>query len=264
MKSKTRFWLVATMTMLVCGVVVEWLSYCRIGDFFKEQFAMVERVTDNPTLMAALRKEKQHLLSELALIHLASLGVLFFALACILNRLWQHMVGSPLQVLHGYINGLGRGTWTARLPEQQTDEINDLGHSLSRLGTQITFTAHQYATASKLAVLALIGQKMARQIMIIHARITAIETMLAYEREQQLQVSDAALCNLETVAESLRSIHVEFQNEFEREFKRYSYKNFRAWNGRFSRLGPQPTESRYGTGPCGFHVFPSGRSGSYG
>jgi hypothetical protein len=90
---------------------------------------------------------------------------------------------------------------------------------LNDLGPKLTFTAHQYAAASKLAGMALIGQRVVRRTMSARQRLLAASVALA-----RLPVDDRSrgmvIEQFRLVAGELESVAADFDSEFRAELAR--------------------------------------------
>jgi hypothetical protein len=111
------------------------------------------------------------------------------------------------------------GTWSHPIPVEQDDEVGTLIKEFNELGPELSFTAHQYAAASKLAGMALIGQRVVRRTMASRQRLVALAEALARlpvdERLQRIAVEQVRL-----VAGELETVATDFDAEFQAELGR--------------------------------------------
>jgi hypothetical protein len=96
-------------------------------------------------------------------------------------------------------------------------EFNDLGPNLA-------FSAHQYAAASKLAAMALVGQRVVRRTMAARQRLLAVsETLSHIPHDEQFQ--RVAVEQLQLVAGELATVATDFDAEFQAELARVGSAN---------------------------------------
>jgi hypothetical protein len=111
------------------------------------------------------------------------------------------------------------GTWNHPITIEQDDELGTLIHEINELGPNLTFVAHQYAAASKLAAMALIGQRVVRPAMDARQRLLAVSEALGRvpgdEQFQQMAVDQMRL-----VAANLETVAADFEAEFQAELAR--------------------------------------------
>jgi hypothetical protein len=93
-----------------------------------------------------LRQEKHSLFRELTGIRFLAATAAVVTLSITLGLIWR-------------IHEMRLGTWSQALPVDQDDEMGKLTREFNELGPELSFTAHQYAAASKLAAMALIGHR---------------------------------------------------------------------------------------------------------
>src|SRR5262249_29565912 len=92
------------------------------------------------------------------------------------------------------------------------------------LGPNLAFTAHQYAAASKLAAMALIGQRVVRRTMAARQRLLAVsETLTHLPHDEQFKL--VAVEQIQLVAGELAAVANDFDAEFQDELARVGSAN---------------------------------------
>ena len=217
MKLKTQLLLATTLTVLLVLAVSEWLSYQRTATFLREHESQMRTEQDHAALVTTMRIEKQHLLTSLASLHLIHAAVTVLALAVVLNALWYRLFVRRLEVLLRHINAMRLGTWAATIPVEREDEIGQLSRAFNELGAQLTMTVQQFAAASKLSGMALVGRSLVRKILLIKDHLEAVNGMLDLAKGDGREIPEPALHNLKSIIASLRQIPAEFEAEFDRQ-----------------------------------------------
>jgi methyl-accepting chemotaxis protein len=154
-------------------------------------------------------------------VRLAYAGITIAVSVVILNSLWYSMLLQPLHLLVRHINIMKRGTWTCPIPLKRKDEFGDIIRAFNELGTTLTLVAHQYANASKLAALSLIGQRLVRRTKLAADHVSSIAVLLDVAREHGQRVPDSAIGNLELTAKDLRGLQAEFEAQFQEQYERW-------------------------------------------
>jgi HAMP domain-containing protein len=222
MKLKTRLLLATTLTVLFVLAVSEWLSYQHTATFLREHESQMRTERDHAALVKTLRIEKQNLLTSLASLHVIHAAVTVLALAVVLNALWYRLFIRRLEVLLRHINAMRLGTWTETVPVEREDEIGRLTQAFNELGGQLTMTVQQFATASKLSGMALVGHSLVRKILLIKDHLEAVNGMLDLAKSDGREIPEPALHNLKSIIASLREIPAEFEAEFGRQLGLHS------------------------------------------
>ncbi len=152
------------------------------------------------------------------------LGVLIAAaLILLLRELWRRSVTAPVRDLLDHIQVMRRGTWTEPLPVRQSGEIGDLTAAVNDLGADLTLAAHQFATTSRLAAVAIIETRIGRRLNLATEHLASIVTLLTLSRDYHQPIPEAAIRNLELAMKDLREIQTECKDVFEREFRNQSH-----------------------------------------
>jgi hypothetical protein len=133
------------------------------------------------------------------------------------------------------------GTWTQPIPVERQDEIGRLIGEFNLLGPRLTFVAHQYAAASKLAALALIGQRVTRRTNIARRRVVEIQELLSEARYRSQAVPQVAVHQMGKVAEELADLAADLDSEFNDELVRQGLpaRLISGEKGGASRAGPR-------------------------
>jgi HAMP domain-containing protein len=166
-----------------------------------------------------LQREKHSLFREL--IGIRSLAVILgvATISITLGLLWRRRVSQPMALLSDRIHKMRLGTWSHPIPIEHDDEIGTLTQEFNELGPELAFTAHQYAAASKLAAMALIGQRVVRRTMGTRQRLLGLAEALARlpvdEKSQAIAVEQ-----VRQAANELETVAADFDREFQAELAR--------------------------------------------
>jgi HAMP domain-containing protein len=241
MKLKTQVLLVSASTIVVFFGISEVLSYQQAAEFLAQHEMRMQQGGENEALLTALRQEKLSLLWELAALRLLSVVGAVAALLVALNLLWGRLVSRPVNLLLDRMNSMSRGAWTQPIPIERQDEIGRLVGEFNLLGPRLTFVAHQYATASKLAAMALIGQRVTRRTNIARRRVVEIQELMSEARHHGQAVPPAAEHQMGKVAEELADLAADLESEFNNELVRQGLPSrmISGENGRGPVAGPR-------------------------
>ncbi len=219
MTLKARLCLSTSAVVLVLFGVSEWLSYQQTSQFLAEHEKLLEE-TGAEAALAAIRIEKDTMFRSVTAVRLIHAVATVLVSVLLLNALWYKMMLRPLNRLLSHVNIMKRGTWENPIPVRRDDEMGQLVEAFNDLGKQLTLTVHQYAAASKLAALSLIGQRMIRRIRLAADHMENTGTLLEVSRSHGLSVPGSAIKNLELAARDLRDLETEFEIEFNNQLKR--------------------------------------------
>ena len=86
-------------------------------------------------------------------------------------------------------------------------------------GGQATSAAWQSTAASNSAAMAHFGQSVIVRVTLARDHVLAIAAMLAVSKQRQEEVPEAALRNLEVVAQDLKDTQAQFKSQFLRQLK---------------------------------------------
>lgn len=222
MSLKTRLVLAASGVVLILFGVSEWLSYTQIAAHLNQWEALLEQSGARATATAHLRSEGAFLFEKLAVLWCCTAVVTCLMLLLVLNYLWRSLVETRLNELLAHIESMSRGAWTDPVSDSRKDEVGSLTEAFNQLGDRLAFTVQQFATASKLSALAIVGQRLVRRVMLVREHLAAIRSLLGVAHQQRQEVPEAALRNLDAAAASLAVLETEFQREFDRELSRHT------------------------------------------
>ena len=222
MKLRTLVLLVTASTLVVFCGVSEVLSYQQAAEFFARHEIRIRTGGEPEALLAALRQEKQSLLRESVGLRILTAAGAVGALSIALNLLLGRLVSRPIKLLVERINSMSRGTWTQPIPVEREDEMGKLVGEFNLLGPKLTFVAHQYAAASKLAAMALSGQRVTRRTNIARSQLVEIQNLLSEARYSNHAVPPATVEQIGRVAQDLANLAMDLDSEFNDELVRQS------------------------------------------
>jgi methyl-accepting chemotaxis protein len=190
------------------------------ASFFAEHESHIQQGTKRDSVLAELEQEKRSLFRELAKIRFLAAFLAIGTLSVTVGLLWRRRVSRPMTLISNRIDEMKRGTWTRPIPLNQDDEMGTLIRELNELGPNLTFTAHQYAAASKLAAMALVGQRVVRRTTAARQRLLAVsEALERLPGDEQFQ---GVVDQVRQVAGELESVAADFDSEFQAELARVS------------------------------------------
>lgn len=221
-KLKTSLFLATALAVLLILGLSEWLSYRQISGFLRDHTAIMEAEMNHAELVANLRQGRETLVVRLGWVHLLHAAATVVVLIVVLNTICNRIVLSPIQELLRHINFMGRGTWRAAIPVRRKDEIGQLTQAFNELGDQLTLTVQQFAAASKLSALALLGQALVRRVLATRDQFRATELLLVEAREHHAAVPEEALVRLAVAIKALEEIPAVLDEEFDRQFRSHS------------------------------------------
>ena len=220
MKLKTRVVLVSALIVAAFWGAAEVLSYRQATEFLAQHELRIQQGWASDALLADLRQGRRSLLRELAAQRtLSALGAVA-ALSVALSLLWGRLLSQPVDLLLDRMNAMSRGTWTRPITSERDDEIGRLIREFNLLGPRLTFTAHQFAAASKLASMALISQQVTRRANLSRSRLVEARESLAEARYRGLVAPQTAMRQVEEVAEELADLAEDLDSGFNAELAR--------------------------------------------
>ncbi|MEZ5398808.1 MAG: HAMP domain-containing protein [Bryobacteraceae bacterium] len=222
MKLKTRLFLATALAVLSILGLSEWFGYNQTAAFLREHASLMKSQTHHADFVASLQQGQSALLVRLVWLHILHAGLTVLALVLVLNVLCNRIVLSPLDDLLRHINYMGRGTWKAAIPVRRNDEIGQLTGAFNALGEQLTATVQQFAAASKLSALALLGQTLVKKVVLATDILRATERQLRDEPAGSDAISAPALASLRVAVGTLEEIPARFEAEFDRELGLHS------------------------------------------
>ncbi len=221
MTLKTRLMLATSGVVLMLFGISEWLSYSQIDAHLDQLEKLLEQSGASAAAIAHLRQEGRLLFEKLAVLWYITAGVTCLMLLLVLNYLWRRLVVTRFNELLRHIETMSRGSWADPVNDEHNDEVGDLTEAFNKLGSRLTFTVQQFATASKLSALAIIGQRLVRRALVVREHLVAIRSLLGVARQHREPVPEAALTNLEAATQNLAVLQEEFDREFDRELRRH-------------------------------------------
>jgi signal transduction histidine kinase len=222
MTLRTAFCIGTGAAVLVLFGVWESISLDHMSNFLMNHEAVL-REQNSAAVVAAFREGREQLMAELRFMRWAyALGVVPL-LMFLFYRSWRSLVMARLKLLLTHINIMKRGTWTNAIPIRHKDEIGELTAAFNELGPQLSLSVQQYAGASKLSVLALLGSRFVRRTKLAADHVTSIRAMLEAARKNNQPIPEAVFTNLNLVAKDLHQLETDFDTQFSAEFKRWSF-----------------------------------------
>jgi methyl-accepting chemotaxis protein len=214
MQLKTELLLIVALTSLVFFGGSAVVAYWQATEFFTQHEMRIQQGGEKDSLLAAFRQERQALAWELSVLHISSVFGMVATLSVALNRRWERLVSQPIRLVLDRMSLMSRGTWTQPIPVGRPNEVGRLIREFNLLGPRLTFIAHQYATASKLAAMALIGQRVTRRSNIARTRLLEIQDLLSDARECSQIVPQAAVRQVAEVAKGLADLAADLESDF--------------------------------------------------
>jgi hypothetical protein len=218
---KTKIVLALIVTVIAFWGISGFLARKHAASFFAEHESRIEAQGKHGEVLHELRQDKRSLFQELVGIRFLSAvgGVLTFSLA--LGLMWRRRISQPMALMSQRIHQMRLGGWNRPIPVNQNDEIGKIMREFNDLGPELSFTAHQYAAASKLAAMALIGNRVVRRTMSARQRLLAVSEALPRvpvdEQFQRIVVEQ-----VRHVAGELEAAAAAFDAEFQAELARVS------------------------------------------
>ncbi len=222
MNLRTLFCLGTGAAVLVLFGVWEWISLEHASKFLLSH-EIVLRDSDSAAAIASFSVGREQLLSELRWMRWGyALGVVPL-LMTLLYFSWHSLIVERLRKLLTHINAMKRGSWTDPMPVQRQDEIGEITSAFNELGVELSMAVYQHSATSKLAALALVGQRLVRKVKISADRIDSVKTLLGAARQRDEKIPEVALKNLALVARDLNQLETDFNLQFTAEFRRCSF-----------------------------------------
>ncbi len=221
MSLKTKLMLSASGVVLILFGLSEWVSYTQIAAHIDRWETLLQESGAKTATIDHLRAEGVYLFEKLAVLWYLTAAATCLMLALVLKHLWRTLIDSRFTELTNHIESMSRGSWSDPVLDSSRDEVGNLTEAFNQLGDRLTFTVQQFATASKLSALAIIGKRLVRKVKLVREHLLAIRGLLEVAHEHRESVPEAALRNLDAAAESLASLESEFDTEFDHELRRH-------------------------------------------
>ena len=222
MNLKTKLLLASSAVVLAVLGLSEWVSYRQMSQFLSGHEMQMASEMNHGTALSDLQEGRQALLLRLAALHTFHAIITITALIAALNMLWSRTVLRPLADLLRHINYMGRGNWTTPVPVRSKDEIGELTEAFNELGGKLTLTVHQFASASKLSALSLLGQSLVKKAVLASDLLRASRARIECDQEQGEAASEVERARVQLAIKTLEEIPVLFDVEFQRELSVHS------------------------------------------
>ena len=214
---KTRILVGFALTIMGFWVISGVLALRHAGSFVAEhQNRLQQQGEEGQALDEA---EKKKLIRELASIRLVTVAVAVIAISIAFGVMWRRRVSRPMAQLSERMHQMRLGTWDHPIPVEQNDEMGTLVREFNQLGPELTFTARQYAAASKLAAMALIGHRVVRRTMAARQHLLATAEVLGRLPVDE-KLPGIAIEQVRLVAGELETVAADFDTEFQAELAR--------------------------------------------
>lgn len=216
MTLRLRLMLVTSAVVLFLFGVSEWLSYRHTAALLKRHEAILVETADHAVALEKLRNTRNRMFLGVTTVRVLHAAVTLIISVAVLNYVWYRVVYRPIRRLLAQINIMGRGTWKSALPVHRNDEIGQLTAAFNELGQQLTSTFRHINTSSKLSALALIGNRLVREINVARGDLlAATQTLRAADRRDDRTLS--AMSALSAVHSKLEQLETQFQSDFDHE-----------------------------------------------
>jgi hypothetical protein len=216
---KTKLVLFITFTVLVCWVASALVARQHAASFFAEHENRIQEGEEPEAVVNELRQDKHSFVRELAGIRFVMVGVAVGTLSITVAFLWRRRVTRPMAMMSDRIRKMRLGTWSDPIPVEHDDEMGTFLREFNNVGPELSFTAHQYAAASKLAAMALIGQRIVRRTVAAQQRLLAVSEALSRVSDNE-PFQRMAVEQVRLVAGDLETVAADFQSEFQSELAR--------------------------------------------
>lgn len=222
MNLKTKLLLASSAIVLVVLGLSEWIGYRQMSHFLSGHEMQMASEMNHGAVLSDLQEGRQSLLLQFATLHTLHAIITITALIAALNALWSRTVLRPLADLLRHINYMGRGNWTTPVPVRSRDEIGELTEAFNELGGKLTLTVHQFASASKLSALSLLGQSLVKKAVLASDLLRASVASIECDQEQGEAASEVERARVQLAIETLEEIPALFDAEFQRELSLHS------------------------------------------
>jgi len=219
MSLRLRLILITTAVVIVLFGVSEWLSYRQTAALLDRHEAILIETADHVVALERLRATRNSMFLSVTTVRiLYAVGTLVVAVA-ILNYVWYRVIYRPIRRLLSQINIMGRGTWKSALPVKRNDEIGELTMAFNDLGRKLTSTFEYINTSSRLSALALVGNRLVREMVAVESQITSSRRGLDSNTDAGIIAARETLVALEA---RLQDVERQFQEDFDRELSAVS------------------------------------------
>lgn len=216
MTLRVKLMLLTSAVVLFLFGVSEWVSYQQTTALLEQHEAILMETADHAVALEKLRDTRNTMFLSVTMVRLLNAALTLIISVVLLNYVWYRVIYRPIRRLLAQINIMGRGTWKSVLPVNRNDEIGELTTAFNDLGQQLTSTFRHINTSSRLSALALIGNRMVREINVARGELLVAT--------QSLQMADrrdghtlAAVATLNSVHSKLKQLETQFQSDFDHE-----------------------------------------------
>jgi methyl-accepting chemotaxis protein len=217
MSIRTRLIIITTAVVFLLFGVAEWISYQHTSALLGEYEAILAEASNREIALKSLKETRERAFVNVTTVRIIHAAVTLVIAAALLNYLWYRVIYRPITRLLSQIHIMGLGTWKSALPVHRTDEIGELTIAFNKLGEQLTSTFRHINSASRLSALALIGNKLVRDIHVVRGQIAGVAELV----ESKDGLAGAAL-SLAQVQAKLQDVEAQFQQDFDREVQEAS------------------------------------------
>lgn len=222
MTLRLKLMLVTSGIVLTLFGVSEWLSYRQTSALLEQHEAILIETTDHSVALAKLQETREKMFSPVTTLRILHAVLTLAAAVAALNYVWYKVVYGPIRRLLSQINIMGRGTWHASIPVSGSDEITELAKAFNHLGAQLAETVRYINTSSQLSALALVGNRLVRQINISCGQITTAIDLLQRPTQGDARSTEGVAAVLKNINASLLSIEGHFEIAFDNQFQKVS------------------------------------------
>jgi nitrate/nitrite-specific signal transduction histidine kinase len=215
MTLRLKLMVVTSAVVLSLFGISEWLSYRQTTALLEAHEAILVETADHTVALEKLKETRDTMFQRVTTVRAVNAFVTLIIAVAVLNYVWYRVIYRPIRRLLAQINIMGRGTWKSALPVHRNDEIGELTTAFNELGQQLTSTFHHINTSSKLSALALIGNRLVREINVARGEVlSAAQTLQAANQDPHTL---SALLAMNAVEAKLGRLETQFQIDFDRD-----------------------------------------------
>ncbi len=216
MSLRLRLVLVTSAVVFVLFGISEWLSYRQTTALLEQHEAILVETADHAVALEKLRATRSKMFHNVTAVRVIHAGLTLIISVAVLNYVWYRVIYRPIRRLLTQINIMGRGTWKCALPVHRNDEIGQLTSAFNELGKELTSTFRYINTSSRLSALALIGNRLVREVNAARGGVlVATQTLQTANYHDGPTLS--AVSTLNTVHSKLEQLETQFQTDFDHE-----------------------------------------------
>jgi methyl-accepting chemotaxis protein len=216
MSLRLRLMLFTSAVVFVLFGISEWLSYRQTTALLEQHEAILVETADHAVALQKLRATRSNMFLSVTAVRVVHAVLTLIIAVAVLNYVWYRVIYRPIRRLLTQINIMGRGNWKSALPVHRNDEIGQLTSSFNELGKQLTSTFHHINSSSRLSALALIGNRLMREVSVARGEILgATRTLQSANHHDGLTLS--VVSTLQAVHSKLELVEAQFQSDFDHE-----------------------------------------------